>query len=86
MKDIKKEADRWWRQSQADFAFLQKIVKFGKADTVCFLSQQTAEKALKAYLFYSSAEFYNQKDAEQAIELAGQVISSRSLTGRFIYR
>jgi HEPN domain-containing protein len=126
MKDLKSEADRWWRQSQSDFLFLQRIVDIGKYDTVCFLAQQTAEKALKAYLFFKGeelvfthsifrlcsmasvyhpafielresvkqldyyyvearypnaiedtipAEFYNQSDAEQAIDLTGQVLS-----------
>ena len=125
MKDLKSEADRWWRQSQSDYLFLQRVVDIGKFDTVCFLAQQTAEKALKAYLFYKGeelvfthsifrlcsmassynpafkelretvkqldyyyvearypnaiedtipAEFYNQSDAKQAIDLTGQVI------------
>jgi len=56
MKNQKYEAERWWRQSLADFAFLKQIQSSGKHDTVCFLAQQTAEKALKAYLFYQGEE------------------------------
>jgi len=56
MKNQKHEAERWWRQAQADFAFLEQIQYLGKHDTVCFLAQQTAEKALKAYLFFKGEE------------------------------
>jgi HEPN domain-containing protein len=56
MKDMKIEANRWWRQTRSDFAFLPKIQELGKYDTCCFLAQQTAEKALKAYLFFQGEE------------------------------
>jgi HEPN domain-containing protein len=56
MKDMKTEANRWWRQALSDFAFLPKIQAMGKYDTCCFLAQQTAEKALKAYLFFQGEE------------------------------
>lgn len=51
MTDPRREADRWWRQASADLAFLPVARDAGKFDTCCFLAQQTAEKALKAYLF-----------------------------------
>jgi HEPN domain-containing protein len=129
MKNLKQEAERWWRQAKADFAFLEQIQNLGKHDTVCFLSQQTAENALKAYLFFKGEElifthsifhlctlassydplfeklreqvkqldfyyvearypnaiedtipavFYNQADADQAVEMAGRVINTIS--------
>jgi len=56
MKDLKREADRWWRQALSDFAFLAVARQAGKYDTCCFLAQQTAEKALKAYLFSQGEE------------------------------
>lgn len=56
MKDHKIEADRWWRQAQSDFNVLAGILKLGKFDTCCFLAQQTAEKALKAYLYAMGEE------------------------------
>jgi len=56
MKDMKIEANRWWRQARSDFAFLPKIQEMGKYDTGCFLAQQTVEKALKAYLFFQGEE------------------------------
>ncbi len=56
MKNQKYEAERWWRQAKNDFTFLEKILYSGKHDTVCFLAQQTAEKAMKAYLFFKGEE------------------------------
>lgn len=56
MKDLEREADRWWRQALSDFAFLPIARQAGKYDTCCFLAQQTAEKALKAYLFHQGEE------------------------------
>ncbi len=50
------EADRWWRQALADLDFLPIARQAGKYDTCCFLAQQTAEKALKAYLFHQGEE------------------------------
>jgi len=56
MKDLKLEADRWWRQACADLAFLPVAKQAGKYDTCCFLAQQTAEKALKSFLFARGEE------------------------------
>lgn len=56
MKNLKTEAGRWRRQAQSDFAFLPVARQAGKYDTCCFLAQQTAEKALKAYLFQQGEE------------------------------
>lgn len=56
MKDLKREARRWWNQALSDFGFLPVARAAGKYDTCCFLAQQTAEKALKAYLFDQGEE------------------------------
>lgn len=56
MKDPKHEAERWWRQALSDRELLPLIRRAGKYDTCCFLAQQTAEKALKAYLFSQGEE------------------------------
>jgi len=56
MKDLNREASRWWRQALSDLALLSVIRQAGKYDTCCFLAQQTAEKALKAYLFRQGEE------------------------------
>ena len=56
MKDLRAEAGRWWRQAVSDFSFLAVAKKTRKHDTCCFLAQQTAEKALKAFLFSQGEE------------------------------
>ncbi len=54
--DRQHEAGRWWRQALADFSFLPVARQAAKYDTCCFLAQQTAVKALKAYLFRQGEE------------------------------
>ena len=56
MNSRKQEASRWLRQAESDFAFLEVSRQARKYDTCCFLAQQTAEKALKAYLFHRGEE------------------------------
>jgi HEPN domain-containing protein len=54
--DTQREAEHWWRQALADFSFLPAARRAAKYDTCCFLAQQTARKALKAYLFHEGEE------------------------------
>ncbi|HEY5572552.1 MAG TPA: HEPN domain-containing protein [Anaerolineales bacterium] len=72
MKDLKREADRWWRQALSDFDLLSQVKKFGKYDTCCFLSQQTAEKALKAFLFFRGEELIFTHSIFKLCELAAK--------------
>lgn len=72
MKDLKRESDRWWRQAWSDFELLTKIRQFGKFDTCCFLSQQTAEKALKSFLYYQGEELIFTHSIFRLCELAGK--------------
>ncbi len=72
MKDLKREADRWWRQALSDFAFLPAVQSAGKYDICCFLAQQTAEKALKAYLFYQGQELIFTHSIFKLCDMAAQ--------------
>jgi HEPN domain-containing protein len=45
------EADRWWRTAQDDIEAAQSLQDAGKFSHACFLSQQSAEKAVKALWF-----------------------------------
>jgi len=56
MKNRTQEARRWLRQAQSDLGFLETARNAGKHDACCFLAQQTAEKALKAFLFFQGEE------------------------------
>ena len=53
---LKEEARLWLEQAEADFSALKVLFDAGKYDLVCFLSQQSAEKALKAYLLAQGEE------------------------------
>ena len=46
------EARRWFRQAQHDVRAAQWNLEGGFYDTVCFLSQQAAEKALKSAHYF----------------------------------
>ncbi len=54
--DFREEAEWWLRQAESDFSALDVLFQAGKYDLVCFLAQQVAEKALKAYLLLQEEE------------------------------
>lgn len=72
MKNLEQEAQRWLRQAQSDFTFLETARQVGKYDTCCFLAQQTAEKALKAYLFHQGEELILTHAIFRLCEMAAQ--------------
>lgn len=51
MKDRFIEAQRWFRQAQADLEVVRTLRTGGHYAAACFHSQQAAEKALKAVLY-----------------------------------
>jgi HEPN domain-containing protein len=78
MKDLAREANRWWRQAQADLAFLPVARQAGRYDTCCFLAQQTAEKTLKAYLFQQGEELIFTHSIFKLCDLAAQYVADFS--------
>jgi len=48
-----KEAANWFKQAEYDFKAAKWNLNGGFYNTVCFLSQQAAEKALKALIYFS---------------------------------
>ncbi len=72
MKDLELEAHRWWRQALSDLDFLPVARQAGKYDTCCFLAQQTAEKALKAYLFHQGEELILTHSIFKLCDMAAQ--------------
>ena len=50
------EAKRWLKQAMEDLKWAKYLLKEGAYYLVCFLSQQIAEKSLKAYLYYKGEE------------------------------
>jgi HEPN domain-containing protein len=51
MKDRHGEASRWLRQAENDLDFARLALREGFFHQACFISQQAAEKALKAVLY-----------------------------------
>ncbi len=52
----KKEGERWLRQAEQDLSDAELLAKNQRYNIACFLSQQAAEKALKAFLYCHGAE------------------------------
>lgn len=50
------EAKRWLRQAQQDLEDARYNFAGGRFNVACFLSQQSAEKAIKGYLYYKGEE------------------------------
>jgi HEPN domain-containing protein len=51
------EGRRWLRQAQEDLHWARHLAQEGAHHLACFLSQQVAEKALKAFLYAQGEEF-----------------------------
>ncbi|MFA4667826.1 HEPN domain-containing protein [Pyrococcus kukulkanii] len=56
-RDPREEAERWWRQAVRDLEDAKFVFHGKRYNLACFLAQQAAEKALKAYLYYMREEF-----------------------------
>jgi len=55
--DAKAEGFRWLKQAEADRIGAQLLFDGGSYHLACFVGQQIAEKALKAYLYAQGEEF-----------------------------
>ncbi len=56
MRKSENEAIRWLKQAVIDLEWAERIAKEGGYHIACFLSQQVAEKALKAFLYSCGEE------------------------------
>jgi len=54
--DAAKEYGRWMKQAELDLGDAEYSERGGRYHLACFLSQQAAEKALKAYLYLQGNE------------------------------
>ena len=50
------EGLRWWRQASTDLHWADHLAEQGAYHLACFLAQQVAEKALKAFLYAQGEE------------------------------
>ena len=56
-RDSKEEALRWLEESEYEFETAEYLFEGERYSMVCFHSQQSAEKALKSFLFVFGEEF-----------------------------
>lgn len=72
-KKLKKLASEWFSKARDDELSAEDILKDreGAASTVCFLSQQMAEKYLKGYLVFKEKEFPKIHDLARLLKLCG---------------
>ncbi|MCS7223435.1 MAG: HEPN domain-containing protein [Armatimonadetes bacterium] len=54
--DSREEGKRWLDQAKEDLKWAKELAERGGYYLACFLSQQIAEKALKAFLYFSGEE------------------------------
>ena len=73
--NFKKLAEEWFLKAEDDLLSAKDILndKEGAASTVCFLSQQIAEKYLKGYLVYIETEFPKIHDLDKLVELCKKI-------------
>ncbi|MCK5237653.1 MAG: HEPN domain-containing protein [Deltaproteobacteria bacterium] len=67
-----KDADRWLRQSEADIKSSEWCLEGGFFSQSCFLAQQSAAKALRAYLYLKSEDT---KETRSVVELLVRAIT-----------
>ncbi len=51
MRKAEHEAKRWMKQAKIDLEWAERLAREGGYHIACFLLQQVAEKALKAFLY-----------------------------------
>ncbi|MEE8441027.1 MAG: HEPN domain-containing protein [Spirochaetia bacterium] len=66
------EGMRWLNQARADLLAVQTLLDGGRFDTACFLSQQSAEKTLKAYLYLCGEEMVLGHSVAKLCDLAAE--------------
>lgn len=68
-------ADGWFNKAHDDQLSCEDILndRHGAPNTVCFLSQQLAEKCLKGFLVYQAKEFPKIHQLDRLIKLCGEI-------------
>lgn len=87
--DAEKEYRRWLRQAESDLDDARYNAEGGRYSLTCFLSQQAAEKALKAYLYLQGNQLvWGHSVAELVDDASGADASFKELKeeGSFLDR
>ncbi len=71
-KDSQNEGQRWLEQAKKDLYWADHLGDEGGFHLACFLSQQVAEKALKAFLYAQGEEIVLGHSVERLCKQAGE--------------
>ena len=71
--DLKREGLRWWRQAERDLDDARYAFAGERYNLACFLAQQSAEKALKAYLYSQGMEMVLGHSVRELSEMAAEL-------------
>jgi len=68
MKRSKEEAERWLKQAEFDLHSAKKNYEQKIYSYTCFLCEQSAQKALKAYLFFKGERYVLEHSIKKLVE------------------
>ena len=71
---------QWLSRAEEDFNAAKSLITYGASfiSTVCFHSQQAAEKYLKAFLTYHQVEFPKTHDIDELLDMIAPIDSKLS--------
>lgn len=76
----------WLRQAQHDLKYLDDLLQHGAYHLVCFLAQQSAEKALKALAFHRGIELvksHSVREIAKDLGLNGEIEEYSKVLDRY---
>ena len=76
MKRNREQAERWLKQAIHDFKVAQKHSADLFSSDACFMAEQTAQKALKAFLYFSGERFIHFHSVTKLVSICTQKESS----------
>ncbi len=71
-RNPQEEGHRWLEQAKEDLRWVRELVRWGGYHLACFLAQQVAEKALKAFLYAQGEEVVLGHSVERLCENAAR--------------
>lgn len=80
--DLKREGLRWWRQAESDLGDARYTFAGERYNLTCFLAQQSAEKALKAYLYCQGVELVPGHSVRELAEMAAEFDAEFATLGK----
>jgi len=80
--DLEREGLRWWRQAERDLDDACYAFAGERYNLACFLAQQSAEKALKAYLYSQGVEMVWGHSVRELAEMAAEFDAEFAALGK----